>query len=137
MPGLPFQSKLEPHYGFIVDSRKKRMTWQQIADAIRAKEGPDFTCTRQAVQDFYKRKKRRPYAMGMEPDEPEQRAPSAPPDPTYAAQAAQSHTPQTTTPAAAGPATPVRKAKLSAQEAREKAAKAREEWQRQQAEQAA
>jgi hypothetical protein len=76
MPGLPFQSKLEPHYDFIVASRKKRMTWQQIADAIRAKEGPEFTCTRQAVQDFYKRKKRRPYAMGMEPDEPNQTAPS-------------------------------------------------------------
>jgi hypothetical protein len=64
-PGKPFQSKLEPHRDFIVSSRRARMTWRQIAEAITAKGTP---CTRQAVQGFYKRRRKRPHAMGMEPD---------------------------------------------------------------------
>jgi hypothetical protein len=34
MPGRPFQSKLEPHLDFIRDCRKKRWSYQRIAQAI-------------------------------------------------------------------------------------------------------
>jgi hypothetical protein len=34
MPGKPFQSKLEPFYGFIRDCRAKRWSYARIAEAI-------------------------------------------------------------------------------------------------------
>ena len=77
MPGIPFQSKLEPYFDLIVSHRRARRTWQQIAELITEKGTP---CTRQAVQEFYKRKRRRPYAMGMEPDAPPPSVPPAQPD---------------------------------------------------------
>jgi hypothetical protein len=66
MPGKPFQSKLEPFYEFIAKGRRKRITWAQIAELITTKGTP---CTRQGVQDFFKRKRKRRYAMGMEPED--------------------------------------------------------------------
>jgi hypothetical protein len=64
MRGKPFQSKLEPHFDFIVDARRKRQTWQAIAQALA---GKGIAATPQAVHSFVKRRLRRRYALGMAP----------------------------------------------------------------------
>jgi len=43
------------------------MTWEEIAQLIRDK---GVRCTRQGVQDYFVRRRRKPkYAIGMEPEE--------------------------------------------------------------------
>jgi hypothetical protein len=64
MRGKPFQSKLEPHFDFIVEARRKRQTWQAIAQALA---GPGTTTTPQAVHGFIKRRLKRRNALGMAP----------------------------------------------------------------------
>jgi len=34
MPGKSFQSKLEPHFDFILEARRKRQTLEDIAQAL-------------------------------------------------------------------------------------------------------
>ena len=65
MGGRPFRSKLQPFYNMIVSLRTAGKTWEEIAQAIRDKGVP---CTRQAVQDYFKRRRRKlRIPMGMEP----------------------------------------------------------------------
>jgi hypothetical protein len=67
MRGKPFQSKLEPHYDVIREARRKRQTWQAIVELL-ATHG--VITSRPAVYAFMKRRTKRRYAFGMEPDEP-------------------------------------------------------------------
>ncbi len=67
MSGKPFQSKLEPHYELIRKARRNRQTWQAIVELL-ATNG--ITTSRPAVYSFMKRRRKRRYAFGMEPDEP-------------------------------------------------------------------
>jgi hypothetical protein len=64
MRGKPFQSKLEPHFDFIVEARRKRQTWQAIA---RELAGKGTATTPQAVHGFIKRRLKRRYPLGMAP----------------------------------------------------------------------
>jgi hypothetical protein len=64
MPGKPFQSKLESHFDFIVEARRKRQTWQAIARELTSK---GTNTTPQAVHGFMKRRLKRRYALGMAP----------------------------------------------------------------------
>ena len=66
MAGIPYRSRLEPFYELIVQSRRDGMTWEEIASDIRSKNVP---VTRQAVQDYFKRRraKKPRVPMGMEP----------------------------------------------------------------------
>lgn len=64
MRGKPFQSKLEPHFDFIVEARRKRQTWQAIAQELA---GKGVATTPQAVHGFIKRRLKRRYALGMAP----------------------------------------------------------------------
>ncbi len=63
--GKPFQSKLEPHFELIASSRRQRQTWAQIAELVRER-GTD--CTPQGLLAFFKARKKRRYALGMEPE---------------------------------------------------------------------
>ncbi len=65
--GKPFQSKLEPHFDFILEARRKRETWQAIAQQL-ADRG--IITTKQAVHIFLKRRLKRRYALGAAPAEP-------------------------------------------------------------------
>ena len=62
--GKPFQSKLEPHFDFILEARRKRQTWEAIARLL-AEQG--ITTTKQAIHAFTKRRLKRRYALGMAP----------------------------------------------------------------------
>ena len=62
--GKPFQSKLEPHFDFILEARRKRQTWESIARLL-AEQGT--TTTKQAVHAFIKRRLKRRYPLGMAP----------------------------------------------------------------------
>ena len=64
--GKPFQSKLEPHFDFILEARRKRETWQAIAEQL-ATQG--ITTTKQAVHVFLKRRLKRRYPLGAVPAE--------------------------------------------------------------------
>ena len=66
MPGKPFQSKLEPHFDFILEARRKRQTWEAIAQQLAAH---GTTTTPQAVHAFTKRRLKRRYPLGMAPAE--------------------------------------------------------------------
>jgi len=59
----PFRSRLEPFKEFILAKRRARLTWEEIAQAIREQGVP---CTRQAVQGYYKRQKTMRVPMGCE-----------------------------------------------------------------------
>ena len=63
--GKPFQSKLEPYFDLIRSARLARKTWAEIAEDIK-RQGTD--CTPQGVYSFFKAKRKRRYALGMEPD---------------------------------------------------------------------
>ena len=65
MPGKPFQSKLEPFVETIQVMRRQRKTWQSIADHL-TKLG--CSTAPGSLYNFFKRWKRRPYALGMEPE---------------------------------------------------------------------
>jgi hypothetical protein len=67
MPGKPFQSKLEPHFDFILEARRKRQTWQAIADELA---GKGVAITPQAVHGFAKRRLKRRYPLGAAPTAP-------------------------------------------------------------------
>ena len=83
MPGKPFQSKLEPHFDFILEARRKYQTWQAIAHELAAK---GFAVTPQAVHGFTKRRLKRRYALGTAPPDslltppPQQRSEISPPE---------------------------------------------------------
>jgi hypothetical protein len=64
--GKPFQSKLEPHFDLIRQARQARKTWAQVAELIKAR---GVECTPQGVFSFFKAKRKRRYALGMEPDD--------------------------------------------------------------------
>jgi hypothetical protein len=64
MPGKSFQSKLEPHFDFILESRRKHQTWEAIAQQL-ATHG--ITTTKQAVHAFLKRRLKRRYPLGLAP----------------------------------------------------------------------
>ena len=66
MPGKSFQSKLEPHFDFILEARRKRQTLQDIAQALTAL---GITTTKQAIHAFIKRRLKRRYPLGMAPVE--------------------------------------------------------------------
>jgi hypothetical protein len=75
MPGKPFQSKLEPHFDFILEARRKRQTWQAIADELAAQ---GVAITPQAVHGFTKRRLKRRYPLGAAPAVPSAVARSQP-----------------------------------------------------------
>jgi DNA-binding transcriptional MocR family regulator len=79
MRGKPFQSKLEPHFDFIREARRKRQTWQAIVELLAAQ---GIITSRPAVYSFMKRRLKRRYPLGMAPDEP--RPATAPPNPAQA-----------------------------------------------------
>jgi hypothetical protein len=64
MSGIPFQSKLEPHFNFILELRRKRLTWHAIAHELA---GKGVAVTPQAIYGFTKRRLKRRYPLGMEP----------------------------------------------------------------------
>ena len=66
MPGKSFQSKLEPHFDFILESRRKHLTWEAIAQQLAAQ---GITTTKQAVHAFLRRRLKRRYPLGMAPAE--------------------------------------------------------------------
>jgi hypothetical protein len=66
MPGKPFQSKLEPHFDFILEARRKRQTWETIAQQLTTQ---GTVTTPQAVHAFTKRRLNRRYPLGMAPEE--------------------------------------------------------------------
>jgi hypothetical protein len=66
MPGKPFTSKLEPFYDLIVQKRRARETWKDIAQFLNNEK--KIKTTRQNVYDFFKRRRKRRYAAGMEPE---------------------------------------------------------------------
>jgi hypothetical protein len=76
MPGKPFQSKLEPHFDFILEARRKRQTWQAIAQELA---GQGIIVTPQAVYGFAKRRLKRRYPLGATPAEPTPKTNSRPP----------------------------------------------------------
>lgn len=65
MPNKPFNSKLRPYAGLIIELRRKRMTWQEIADELAKKK---IKASRGNVCDFFKRYKARPNPMGWDDD---------------------------------------------------------------------
>src|ERR1700761_6551683 len=66
MPGKPFQSKLEPHFDFILEARRKHQTWEAIAQQLTTH---GITTTKQAVHIFLKRRLKRRYPLGAAPAE--------------------------------------------------------------------
>src|ERR1700683_3572357 len=62
--GKPFQSKLESHFDFILEARRKRQTWEAIARLL-AEQG--ITTTKQAIHAFMKRRLKRRYPLGWAP----------------------------------------------------------------------
>jgi hypothetical protein len=66
MPGKSFQSKLEAHHDFILEARRRRQTWEAIAQELAAR---GITTTKQAVHAFVKRRLKRRYPLGMAPVE--------------------------------------------------------------------
>ena len=55
--GKPFQSILEPHFDFIHQQRRRRKTWQEIADLLFTEKG--IRVTFYAPYRFYRRKLKR------------------------------------------------------------------------------
>jgi hypothetical protein len=64
MNAKPFQSKLEPHFDFILEARRKHQTWEAIAQQLTAQ---GTTTTKQAVHIFLKRRLKRRYPLGAAP----------------------------------------------------------------------
>jgi hypothetical protein len=80
MRGKPFQSKLESHFDFILEARRKRQTWQAIAHDLA---GKGIATTPQGVHAFTKRRLKRRYPLGMAPaampiHEPKPQLPESP-----------------------------------------------------------
>ena len=83
--GRPFQSKLEPHFDLIAQLRRDRKTWAEIAVEL---ERRGTKCTPQGVCVFLKRRRRRRYALGMEPEGYAMTPAAATPPPTKVASSA-------------------------------------------------
>jgi hypothetical protein len=66
MPGKSFQSKLEPHFDFILEMRRQPQTWEAIAQLLATK---GITTTKQAVHAFIKRRLKCRYPLGLAPVE--------------------------------------------------------------------
>lgn len=64
MSAIPFHSKLEPHFDFILGERRKGKTWEAIADTLTTQGTPT---TKQAVHAFIKRRLKRRYPLGAAP----------------------------------------------------------------------
>jgi hypothetical protein len=79
--GKPFRSKLEPYFEEIRAARKAKKTWVEIADQLKGR----VETTPQGVFYFFKSKRRKKYALGMEPDEPDQPPASVPAGPAQPA----------------------------------------------------
>jgi hypothetical protein len=62
--GKPFQSKLEPHFEFILEARRKWQSWRVIAQELMAQ---GIVTTPQGLHAFVKRRLKRRYALGMAP----------------------------------------------------------------------
>jgi len=62
-----FRSTLEQFREFILSKRRARLTWEEIAQAIREQ---GVACTRQAVQGYYKRQQHMRLPMGFESARP-------------------------------------------------------------------
>jgi hypothetical protein len=71
MTGKPFQSKLTPHFALITEMRRKRQSWQEIVNHLKTL---GITSDKGGVCAFFKRHRRRPAPMGMEPEMETQRA---------------------------------------------------------------
>jgi hypothetical protein len=65
MTGKPFQSKLTPHFALITEMRRKRQSWQEIVNHLMTL---GITSDKGSVCAFFKRHRRRPAPMGMEPE---------------------------------------------------------------------
>ena len=65
MTGKPFQSKLTPHFALITEMRRKRQSWQEIVNCLKTL---GITSDKGSVCAFFKRHRRRPAPMGMEPE---------------------------------------------------------------------
>jgi len=65
MTGKPFQSKLTPHFALITEMRRKRQSWQEIVNHLKTL---GITSDKGSVCAFFKRHRRRPAPMGMEPE---------------------------------------------------------------------
>ena len=65
MAGKPFQSKLTPHFALISEIRRKRQSWQDIVNHLGT---VGITTDKGSVCAFFKRHRRRPVPMGMEPE---------------------------------------------------------------------
>ena len=65
MAGKPFQSKLTPHFALITEMRRKRQSWQEIVNCLKTL---GITSDKGSVCAFFKRHRRRPAPMGMEPE---------------------------------------------------------------------
>ena len=67
MPGIPFQSKLEPFYDFIRTCRAKRWSYARIAQAITREHGVQITGS--SVFSFVKvrSKNRKLYTLPVQP----------------------------------------------------------------------
>jgi hypothetical protein len=66
MPGQSFQSKLEPHFDFILEARRHHQTWEAIAQVLSVQ---GTATTKQAVHAFVKRRLKRRYPLGLAPAE--------------------------------------------------------------------
>ena len=65
MTGKPFQSKLTPHFALITEMRRKRQSWQEIVNHLKTL---GIASDKGSVCAFFKRHRRRPAPMGMEPE---------------------------------------------------------------------
>jgi hypothetical protein len=65
MTEKPFQSKLTPHFALITEMRRKRQSWQEIVNHLKTL---GITSDKGSVCAFFKRHRRRPAPMGMEPE---------------------------------------------------------------------
>jgi hypothetical protein len=81
MTGKPFQSKLTPHFALITEMRRKRQSWQEIVNHLRTL---GIRSDKGSVCAFFKRHRRRPVPMGMEPEmEPQPARHFVPPKPSF------------------------------------------------------
>jgi hypothetical protein len=65
MAGKPFQSKLTPHFALITEMRRKRQSWQEIVVHLGTL---GIATDKGSVCAFFKRHRRRPAPMGMDPE---------------------------------------------------------------------
>jgi hypothetical protein len=64
--GKPFRSKLAPHWDFLREERRKGKTWVELSELLK---GLNVEVTPQGVFYFFKSRRKKHYALGMEPEE--------------------------------------------------------------------